>query len=277
MNDTLEYSVLALGLLMVLHIGLLHSVERKAYDSVHAQFGTNSIVQVLMVPAGVFGLEANHWRDITISVKNAELNNLPLSLHPHSSWRGEIDQLKLRIRHLYLSGISVDRMDAKIPAVTYDAGTAVTRGQLQLRSAGDGTASIWVGSIGLQEFIARKYARLLRSVRVRITDGHVYIAAQLNLLGSWFPFKGRFGLRVQGNRYVYLVHPVVSLNHQPATTGLSKAVAQQVNPVLDTVTDLGLQGVFRLSSLSIQGNEIQFLGSMNLPVAAVTYDRKKDK
>ncbi len=277
MNDTLQYGVLAIGLLLVLHVGLMKSVERRAYEEVHNEFGAHSTVRVTMVPSGIFGLEANHWRNIIIGVHDAHLSDLPLYLHPHSSWRGEIDRLTLKMSNLDLSGIAVDRLTAEIPRVTYDAADAVFRGRLQLRSAHSGPARIWVGDTGLEEFIARKYSRILRSVAVRISNGRVFLTAQLNLLGTWMPIDGQFHLREIGGRYVYLTQPVVVLNHQPATPGLSAAVAKQVNPVLDTVTDLGLQGVFRMSSVAIHGIDVQFLGTMQLPIALNSDAGKKDK
>jgi hypothetical protein len=275
MNDTLEYSFLAVGLFMVFHIGLLHSVEHNAYTGVRRQFGDSAAVKVVMQPAGFFGVENNHWHSISIDVENAKLNALPLYLYPHSSWRGEIDQLQLRLQHFSLSGLAVHKLTANIPSLTYDAAKAVSTGTLQLRSAGTGTARIWVGAPGLQEFIAQKYARLLRSVAVRISDGHIYLTADLNLLGSWLPFRGQFDLRVTHERFVYLTDPVVVLNHRHATAGLAEAVIKQVNPVLDTDLDLGLDKVFRLSNLQIEGNEVLFVGSLSLPVQVPLQDRKK--
>ncbi len=275
MNDTLEYSFLALGLLMVFHIGLLHSVEHNANRGVRRQFGDSADVKVVMQPAGLFGVENNHWHTISIDVENAKLNALPLYLYPHSSWRGEIDQLQLRLQHFSLSGLAVHKLTASIPFLTYDAAKAVSMGTLQLRSAGTGTARIWVGAPGLQEFIARKYARLLRSVAIRISDGHIHLTADLNLLGSWLPIRGQFDLRVTHERFVYIANPVIILNHRPATAGLAEALINQVNPVLDTDLDLGLDRVFRLSNLQIGGNEVLFAGSLSLPVHVPLQHRKK--
>ena len=124
-----------------------------------------------------------------------------------------------------------------------------------------------VGERGLQAFIARKYPRLMRDVRVRIAADRVTISGNLSLFTGASPFSASGTLLPRADRYVDLVDPTVEIDGKPLDPTAAQNLLKTINPVLDSERDLHLGGFFRLSRVEIGPGVLSIKGTASIPLA----------
>ncbi len=265
MNEALSYLAFSILGLLAIHAGIVHTVKTRAEQNIRALLGSKGAIHLHIAPNGFWGWEQNRLREVDISASHVSLLTIPLQLYPHSGWRGDIDSMSLHLRRFTLQNLPVHSLIITIPHLTYDAGRAVLHGELQLRSAGTGTASIAIGANGLKEFILHKYPSRFENLHVQILSGKIALTGSINLIGEYVPIRSYYQLNVQDGRYVYLVSPEIELNGSPTPSSLSASIVHSINPVLDLVKDLSLGGYFELKSVSIQTGRVLFHGLAFIP------------
>jgi len=266
MDDSLKTFVFGFLGLIVIHGSLEKRARRDAARTAEEAFQHSGVIHARIEPRGMFGVFASRLYSIDIDGEGLKSDRLPFVAVPRSGWKGQIRHLRLHFGHLTLNGLPVERFEADIPDVTYDIGRALYRDKLVIRGAGEGPASVRIDAAGLRAFIDRKYSRILSEVEVAFQDNRVAITGKLLVFGAPTPFLATGELEPRTGRYIDLVKPTIEMNGRPLSETAASNLLKQINPVLDISTDLGLEGYFTLSSVSIGDKAITVFGRAAIPI-----------
>ena len=136
-----------------------------------------------------------------------------------------------------------------------------------LRGTGSGPATVAVDGDGLRAFIGRKFSNTLSDVTVRFVNRQVIIEGKANLLGSLNPIFTTGVLVPREGRYLDITEPQIRINGTLVTPAVTESLLKQINPVLDTDTDLGLGGYFVMERVDVGDDEIVITGRASIPIA----------
>ncbi len=267
MDDTLKVLTLGFFAFLTLHASLERRSSRAAETQVNESFHHTGTVHATVEARGMFGLLANDIWAIDIYSSHQQSDKLPFYLYPKPGWKGSIRHLRLHFSDFTLAGLPIDRMDADIPFAKYDLGQALYKNRLLLRGAGEGPAVVQVGESGLQTFIQRKYPRLMRDVKVDITERQVTISGKLALFTGLSPFSATGTLVPRANRFIDLQEPTILLDGKPLSAVAAENLLKSINPVLDSEKDLKLGGFFRLSRVEVKTGTLSIFGTATIPPA----------
>lgn len=258
---------LGLGLfaMSVLQGGLEEKIQRDASDQMRESFPRIGKVRTVTHGRGLLGAYVNDLWSVDIYGEGLQSEKLPFVLHPRKGWKGSIRHLRLHFQDFTLRGLGVDRFEADIPFVKYDLGHAFYRGRLVIRAAEAGKGTVEIGPENLRRFILKKYASTLSDVEVWIQNKKLYLTGKVAIFGSRLPFVATGRLQPREERYVDLVDAQMRINRAPVPAARAASILQQINPVLDSVGDLGLQGFFTLSDVFVGDRFLTIHGRVTIP------------
>ena len=267
MDDTLK--ILTVGFLSFLtfHGGLERRSARASDRQMREAFQGTGTVRSVVASRGMFGLLANDIWSIDIYSAHQTSDRLPFYVIPKRGWKGSIRHLRLHFSEFTLAGLPIDRLEADIPFATYDLGHALYKNRLVLRGAGEGPALVQVGENGMQTFIARKYPRLMREVKVAIADGRVVVSGKLALFTGFSPFSVTGALTPRDGRYLDLTDPAVEIDGKPLDAAAARSLLKTINPVLDSDLDLKLGGFFHLARVEVGQGSLTIRGTATVPLS----------
>lgn len=274
MDDLLKKLLLGLATLTVLHTGVNRRAERVAASRVRAAFDDSGTVRVRVRPHGEWGLLAADIGAIEIYGVALRAEHLPLYVSPHSGSRGRIRHLIFHLRDFTLFGHPIDRFDADIPDLAFDLREALFHNRLVLCRSGVGAGVVQIGESSLKRFIQYKFKKLLSDIDISITETAVYVSGKVLLFGGPTPFTATGRLIERDGRYVEITDPLVQLRGVTVSQETAGRFVQQINPVLDIVNDLGLEGYFRITAVQLQRGIAIIRGGVTIPSVDVTVQEK---
>jgi hypothetical protein len=266
MNDTLKGLALGFLALFSIHAALGPRAERGAVEQTREAFRNTGTARARVEPRGLFGLLANDVWAVTIYGEGQKADSLPFAVYPRGGWKGRIRHLRLKFTDFTLNNYTVDAFEADLPFVKYDLGHALYRNRLQFRAAEPGPASVQIGAVNLRNFILKKYKGFFRDLEVWFQNRRVYIDGRVTLLGRTSDFTASGQLAAREERYLDLVAPVVYLDSRLLPPREAEALVKTLNPVLDTVNDLRLNKLFRITEVTIGDRYVIINGQVALPV-----------
>lgn len=271
MDDTLKNAALGFLAFLVVNGQLRKRAEHDAARQIREAFAAEASSQITarVDTGGLLGLETSRLSSVDIYGDRLASNRLPFLLYPRSGWNGRIRHLRLHLTNFTLSGLPVKRFDADVPNAAYDLGHALYRHRLHLRSADPGVGQVVVGPDGLETFVNRKFHDTLSDVKVCLFDHQLFFSGNVHLFSQTIPVEATGALTAREGRYVDLTDPTFLLNKTPLSRTLSAVLLQRLNPVLDTVADLDLGGVFSITGVEIGDGELIVAGRVTVPTAPV--------
>ena len=118
----------------------------------------------------------------------------------------------------------------------------------------------------MRVFILKKYNKTLSDVQVSFQGNKVVIVGNLLLFGSRSPFVAAGELNDRDGRFIDLVRPKMDLNGMALSPVATASVLKQINPVLDIVTDLDLEGYLSLSQVVVGIDAVTVYGRAGIPL-----------
>lgn len=212
-----------------------------------------------------FQVMGGRFKSATITASQFATDGLPLFTQPEGSKYGRLDELKIMLSDFELTGLKVNRLEARIPGCRFDFGLAQKKGQIRLTKSGVGTGTVEVDEASLEEFVLKRFPTLTR-LEITLADGQAVIVAT----GRFVSFVADIRLEGKmvspdGNRIV-IEDAKLLVGGQQANPIASKAILEVLNPVLDLDKDLKLYGAIRIQELKIDKGMLTANGVATIPV-----------
>jgi hypothetical protein len=203
-------------------------------------------------------------KSATITASDFVTDGLPLFTQPEGSKRGRLDELKISLSDFELTGLTVKKLEARIPDCRFDFGLAQRKGQIRLTQSGVGTGSVEVTRDALIKYVVRKHPTL-RNVVIDMGPDQIVITGN----GRFMAFDAHVEIRSRvsspDGHTLQLVDADVQINGQKAIPAARDAVLKVLNPVVDLNRDLKLFGALTIESVEILETSLRAKGRAQIP------------